>query len=179
MLMPLSDRNRLLSASEIQRAETRTMATKPQQEKYLNHLREALAKMGLVLLESAWMGSRSFYRFRCAHGHEWARSGKSILAVPVECPTCKAATKLARLQEAAKLAGGECLSTAYVNSKTRYDFRCAEGHRFEALGEHINQGKWCPQCVWAQMSVARRDANGLERLREVARRRGGECLSET
>lgn len=72
--MPLSDWNRLLSASEIQRAETQMMATKAQQEKYLDHLREALAKMGLVLMETTWLGSRSFYRFRCVNGHESARS---------------------------------------------------------------------------------------------------------
>ena len=37
---------------------------------------------------------------------------------------------------------GKCLSTQYINSKTKLLWECAEGHQWEAAPGDIKQGHW-------------------------------------
>jgi hypothetical protein len=50
-------------------------------------------------------------------------------------------------------------------------WRCHLGHEFRASPNRIQQGGWCPRCNAPP-------AGNLERMQALARRRGGECLSE-
>jgi len=42
--------------------------------------------------------------------------------------------------------GGRCESTVYVNSKTKYKWKCLESHSWEATANDVQQGSWCPYC---------------------------------
>ncbi|WP_425953204.1 hypothetical protein [Ralstonia pseudosolanacearum] len=145
---------------------------------HLARLRERLAQQGHTLLDNAWHGRHARYRFRCAHGHETARTGDHVLRNLIDCSTCEAEAKLARLQQVARQAGGECLSTRYSYNAAVYRFRCRLGHEFETRGDRALRGSWCPCCAPIQRGKAWRDPTGLARIQEAARKRGGEWLPQ-
>lgn len=83
-----------------------------------------------------------------------------------------------RYQEIHALAaknGGNCLSTAYLNARTQYRWRCSMGHEWEASYDSVKRGSWCKHC----RSKEARSAYllGLSVFRELAQSRGGRCLS--
>ena len=42
---------------------------------------------------------------------------------------------------------GECLSTEYINIRTKLKWRCESGHIWQAtLGNVKNHNRWCPEC---------------------------------
>ncbi|MGC5809813.1 hypothetical protein, partial [Ralstonia pseudosolanacearum] len=145
---------------------------------YLARLRERLAQKGHTLLADQWRGENASYRFRCAHGHEISRTGARALRFLIDCPSCKAEAKLARLQQIARQAGGECLSTSYSNNSAMYRFRCRLGHEFETRSAGVMAGKWCRRCADIRLGEVSRDPEGLARIQEAARKRGGQWLSQ-
>lgn len=65
------------------------------------------------------------------------------------CPKCKGGVRhnLDVLKNKAQQYGGECLSTEYINSSTKYLWQCSNGHQFKTTWSNVqNQQSWCPQC---------------------------------
>jgi len=141
-------------------------------------------------LDGGYLGSKVRHRTRCQARHEWNPEGGSVLA-GYWCPHCagvpsRSALKgrkirygLANLEAKAAEHGGRCLATAYGKGYDHYPFECAAGHRWEATAYKILEGQWCRQCVDARLAANRADADGLRRIQERARDRGGDCLSES
>lgn len=78
---------------------------------------------------------------------------------------------LERCRSVANTRGGECLSSVYVNGGTHLEWRCGEGHIWQATPENIvTAGTWCPYCAGNRKG-------SLERCCAVAKERGGECLA--
>lgn len=76
-----------------------------------------------------------------------------------------------RLKEYAASRDGVCLDRVYRTSWTPMRFRCARGHVWRDRPIRLTtDGKWCQLC---------RAEDRLERLRELARANGGECLSRS
>ena len=50
------------------------------------------------------------------------------------------------MQALAKKRGGVCLSTTYVNKRTKLLWRCSEGHEWETKRDTVQGGSWCPDC---------------------------------
>lgn len=76
------------------------------------------------------------------------------------------------MQDLARSRGGKCLSSDYRNNKAHLIWECSEGHQWKAKPDNIKQGGWCPVCAGkAPLSI--------EEAKEIARRYGGECLSES
>ncbi len=71
----------------------------------------------------------------------------------------------------AKKRGGKCLSRHYINSHSKLRWQCAEEHKWEAISANIQQGQWCPYCAGFH-------SYSIERMREIAEKRGGKCLSK-
>lgn len=111
-------------------------------------------------------------RWRCAQGHEWEVMPAGILNNGTWCRRCsgKAKRSIADARELARERGGRCLSKEYVNGSTPLRWRCREGHEWRAAFGNVRTGSWCPRC-------AVRNPISIEELHEVARERGGECLS--
>nr|CUV15062.1 protein of unknown function [Ralstonia solanacearum] len=151
---------------------------KPGPSTPLTRLRERLAQKGHTLLDNEWRGRAARYRFRRTHGRETSHTGDHALRSLIDCPTCEAEVKLARLQQVARQAGGECLSTRYSKRNDTYRFRCQLGHEFETRGDRVLMGGWCPCCAPIRRGEARRDPTGLARIQEAARKRGGEWLPQ-
>ncbi len=84
--------------------------------------------------------------------------------------------KLREIKDIAEKRLGECLSTEYINYRTKLKFRCEKGHEFEAtpgkikFGGKKGKGTWCPTC-------SKNKKLTFEEFQEIARERGGECLS--
>lgn len=78
--------------------------------------------------------------------------------------------KIEDLHQIAVERSGECLSSTYQGSQTKLLWRCAKGHRWQATPASIKQGRWCPHCA------SKKDT--IELMREVAKERGGKCLSD-
>lgn len=51
------------------------------------------------------------------------------------------------MQELASSRGGQCLSTEYVDTKTKLKWECAFGHEWEATPRLLKAGHWCPECA--------------------------------
>jgi len=78
------------------------------------------------------------------------------------------------VKEIAARWGGECTSDEYPAGAKRLQFRCKNGHTWKALPSEIKSGKWCKECP--RENVRTKPLN-LGTLREIARMRGGICLS--
>lgn len=147
----------------------------------LKRLQTMAEKRGGRCLATAYVGVAARYHFCCGAGHEWQATGKRILRGSW-CPHCELASRgngkrrrrdgLSRLQATAQQQGGECLSTEYHGTAGRYEFRCQQGHEWQAFGASILKGTWCRQCAHEARRL------GLEKAQQVARDRGGECLSK-
>lgn len=112
---------------------------------------------------------RTKYLWECEKGHQWEAKYISVQQ-GTWCTYC-AKTKLSieTLQELASNFNGKCLSTRYVNSKTRYEWQCERGHIWNTLTSVIQSGSWCPECSGVKRLT-------LEDLHKTAIERGGECL---
>ena len=64
------------------------------------------------------------------------------------------------MQETALSRGGRCLSTEYVDIKTKLKWKCGFGHEWEASPRLLKSGHWCPDCApppWDYDTQARVD----------------------
>lgn len=76
------------------------------------------------------------------------------------------------MQLLAKSKGGICWSKVYINSKSNLWWECSNGHRWQASPFSVkNRKSWCPVC-------ANNLPIGLEKMRLMAYKQGGECLSK-
>jgi hypothetical protein len=122
-------------------------------------------------LSKRYCNTATRLEWRCSVGHEWS-------ATPLQvrkghwCPFCARVARLTLplLQRIAAQKGGLCLSFTYVNSSHPVRWKCAAGHEWLARAHSIQGGNWCPVC-------ARNQRLRLEEMRQIARGRGGRCLS--
>ena len=70
----------------------------------------------------------------------------------------------------AEIKKGKCLSTEYVDSKTRYRWECKFGHQFSSTYNDIHSGGWCPECNGSKRKTVQ-DCAG------TAGEKGGQFLS--
>ncbi|MBM3199652.1 hypothetical protein FJZ53_01855 [Candidatus Woesearchaeota archaeon] len=99
--------------------------------------------------------------------------------------------------------GGRCLSSKYVSVRNKLTWQCKEGHVLKATPQVVRKNYlFCPSCAWDRRLAekqARRIAKQKDKeyfkqkrellhldwvgrvineLKELAQRRGGECLSD-
>ncbi|SAK76044.1 hypothetical protein AWB80_04419 [Caballeronia pedi] len=123
-------------------------------------------------LSTHYVQSQVKLRWRCKDGHEWD-SPPNRIRLGAWCRVCalnNAKSTMADMHAAAQARGGICLSTQYENNHTKLRWRCAKGHEWMAEPVRIRGGNWCPACAWRSYTIAD--------MQTLARRRGGECLSE-
>jgi hypothetical protein len=122
-------------------------------------------------LSTIYVDTGSRLKFQCEAGHIWETSSKVILRGHW-CQECAGSKKhsLDFFQKIAESKGGRCLSVTYKNNHSPLKFECSEGHIWETSARSV-MNCWCPAC-------AGRQALTLEICREVARSRGGKCLSQ-
>jgi len=79
------------------------------------------------------------------------------------------------MQALALRKSGLCISNEYINAKTKLNWRCAQGHEWEATPNSIQKGSWCPVCSRTRAGATQRSS--IEDARTLAAQKGGKCLS--
>lgn len=130
---------------------------------------------GGVCLSDHYIDGRTLMRWRCALNHEWESRLDSIRNSGTWCPFCSEVARITieEVHEWARSKGGSCLETEFINSTTSMRWRCALNHEWVTFYGRIKHGgTWCPFCAGCT-PVTLNDAC------ELAKNRGGECLSQT
>jgi len=142
----------------------------------LDDLQEIAQKKGGILVSKYYYNNRTKLIFRCLNGHEWKATPFRIKQGNW-CPLCyKEELKHLReskennLKEIIESKGGKLISK-YINKRTKIKIQCNSGHIWETLPLSIKSGTWCPTCHHNK-------AFYLNEIKEIARERNGECLSE-
>jgi hypothetical protein len=120
----------------------------PSFEKVIKIIKEK----GGELLSPIW---RSDYKvlIRCHRGHEWNVIPESIVSGRwcLECARCSTGISLSLTLEDCKQSaacfGGKCLSGAYVNAQTKMEWKCNQGHIWDATANYVRTGHWCRKCA--------------------------------
>jgi hypothetical protein len=122
-------------------------------------------------LSNRYVNGASKLIWRCSAGHEW-NATPSQIRKGHWCPFCARIVRLTlyQLQRIAAGKGGQCLSLDCANSAKPLQWRCAAGHEWRARASSMRAGTWCPLCVQNQKLK-------LEEMQDIARERGGRCLS--
>jgi hypothetical protein len=147
------------------------------EENWLEVVRARAKEQGGKCLSPRCRGWADRLLFECALGHRWKAEALQVKQGRW-CPLCRRAPRLdiEQMRSLARERGGECLSERYVGHETNLRWRCAEGHVWSARPASVIQGSWCRICRRGQGRPRR--FLGIEVMREMARERGGECLSE-
>lgn len=136
-----------------------------------------------VCLSLAYVNAHTKLRWQCSEGHEWDATPDKVKNRKHWCPFCSmvAPGELVQMQQIAQSQGGVCLSLAYVNAHTKLRWQCSEGHQWDASPSNVKRGTWCPICAGHQPGRTYVSPPPLiiEELQQLARERGGECLSTT
>jgi hypothetical protein len=149
----------------------------------MEDMHELAAERTGKCLSKEYVNGRTPLLWQCADFHQWWAPPGSIRRT--WCPVC-AGTKKLEIGELRKLArerGGKLLSTEYVNVHAPLLWRCWAKHTWYAPADSVKprgfrDGSWCPHCV---RLLRRRPPASLsvEEMREIARERGGTCVSES
>ena len=76
----------------------------------------------------------------------------------------------------AKSKEGLCLSTEYVNNRTKIKWQCKKGHVFYSTPDSAQQGKWCPECGHKRTTELK--TGNLIQMQIMAKNKfNGACLS--
>ena len=66
---------------------------------------------------------------------------------------------------------GKCLSTEYVNAKSKVLIECKHGHKWEPIAWNIlNDKSWCPECNGGVVDT-------IDKFKKIALQKGGKCHS--
>lgn len=124
-------------------------------------------------LSTSYKNTISKLKWKCQSGHIFEKEPSKVMQGKW-CPDCGGTKRLTieLVHEIARRKNGKCLSTEYKNNRTKLLWECEHGHQFEAKANSIKDSNtWCPECAGTKKL-------SIERMREEARNRGGECLSE-
>lgn len=116
----------------------------------IKELQDLAATKDGKCLSSVYTRADDKYEWECGKGHRWFATFNDIKGSPTHkptwCPYCnkKAKHTIEEMQEWAAKKGGKCLSTEYVNAKTKLLWKCSCGNEFWAMPTNVQKGKWCP-----------------------------------
>jgi hypothetical protein len=108
---------------------------------------QTLPPPGGRCLSDEYVNVMSKYKWQCDKGHIWLATANNVQQGKW-CPNCAGVvTKdLRHIQNLARNMGGRCLSTEYINARTKYEWECARSHTWLATANNVQKGTWCPSC---------------------------------
>lgn len=98
--------------------------------------------------------------WECKEGHQWSAAIRVRTKSPTWCKKCmdKASAgqyhklNLNDCHDLANKYGGKCLSTEYVNARTKLNWTCSAGHLFSKKYDKVRTGEWCPDCGYTKIT---------------------------
>ncbi|RHZ77422.1 hypothetical protein Glove_180g52 [Diversispora epigaea] len=129
----------------------------------------AYTRNGKCISEN-YINSNSRLLWECENGHQFRTSLALVKNRGCWCPECRK-LGLEFAQDLAYKKGGICLSNSYRNKLSPLLWSYSKGHSWYALIGNIKRGTWCPHCCNESKRL------GIEHVKELARSKNGECLS--
>lgn len=144
----------------------------------LEYCREIAKKRGGDCISKEYINSQNLMKWICAKGHTWENTFSGILNSRQWCPHCYGNVRhtIEEMRELAARFEGECLSMEYKGNKTKLQWKCQQGHVFEAVPNSIVTGHWCKVCGMRRAGMKNRFT--FDELKRMAKERGGEFLSK-
>ncbi len=122
-------------------------------------------------LSTNYHDANSNLLWECSFGHRWEAKPANITGNNSGCPHCAGQVlTIEDMHDFARRNKGKCISSRYVNSKSKLKWECQYGHRFEMIPNGVQQGRWCTVCAH-KIPITIKD------MRNLARDRKGTCLS--
>jgi len=148
----------------------------------IEDMRLIAQKNGGKCLSDKYVNVQQKLRWECGKGHQWEAIPDSINR-GTWCPECgkEKSAKSRRLSieemhEIAEQRGGKCLSSEYINARTKLIWECSEGHQWKSIPDNIKRGSWCPKC--SRITLAESKKLSMKEMIDLAKQRNGKCLSE-
>jgi len=143
----------------------------------IEKMHEYATSRGGKCLSKTYKNNSTKIKWQCSKGHKWSSIG-SIVTSKTWCMTCagRAIGTLAEMKEIAISRNGKCLSGKYSGNKGHLHWACEFGHKWKAIPSAIKRGTWCPVCADGRKGDATRYS--IFKMKEFAKKRGGECLSD-
>jgi len=148
----------------------------------LDEMQKIAESKGGKCLSNQYVNARTKLEWECKDGHRWYAIPDAVKRLSW-CPVCgnksRSDSQRGNIQELLDLAAardGRLLSETYVNSQTKLEWQCKYGHMWKAVPASIKIGRWCPKCGFVKRADKLR--LNIEEMKEIARLRGGECLSD-
>jgi hypothetical protein len=147
----------------------------------IKDIQNIAALNGGKCLSKRYKNSTTKMRFECAAGHRW-NATRTFLNAGKWCAVCsgrrrgnKSTSTLEMFQEIAAGHNGKLLSAKLINSLTKLEFECAEGHRWKALPGSILNGSWCRKCFFTR--IGKEKKGSIDIFKKIAQKHGGKCLA--
>lgn len=116
--------------------------------------------------------NRCLLLWQCDIGHRWSAPLNRIVAGHW-CPKCAGRSfTIDDIRDFARSKKGKCLSLNYVKSRKSLRWECHKGHSWTS-SFYLAQKTWCGEC-----NQVERLKDTLREMQNLARERGGECLSD-
>lgn len=137
----------------------------------IEQMKQFATSKGGKCLSKEYINNNTHLLWECNKEHQWKATPSNILRGKW-CPTCNKHPRLtiSIFTEIARKKRGQCLSTTYINQKTKLTFKCQSGHQWDALPNNIQKGKWCPTCKGNRKKT-------IEDAQLLAQQKQGKCLS--
>jgi glutaredoxin len=147
----------------------------------LQEMQQIARDRGGSCISKRYTNNETALLWECRRGHRWKATPSNVKRGLRKrgtwCLRCynlrrvfRSRDSIEKMRDLASNRGGKCLSREYVNSKTRLEWECAEGHRWWTAPVTVGGGSWCPVCAHTQRLT-------LAEFRTLAASRGGKCLS--
>ena len=138
----------------------------------IKDMQEFAELKGGTCLSDVYVNCETKLQWKCREGHTFLMTPNKVQQGHW-CPYCAGVAKLTieEMHDLAKLKGGRCLSTVYVNGRTKLKWQCKEGHTWETAPSNVKHGSWCPVCS-GNISLT------IQNMQVLARQKGGKCLSD-
>ena len=127
---------------------------------------------GGKLLTNEYINNHAPMKWKCSKGHIWQAPGNRVQCDGSWCPYCSLKIKhtIEDMRQLAKKRRGRCLSSFYVNNKTKVKWQCSKGHVWMSKPNSVISGYWCPEC-------AGKLKHTIEKMQSLAKSHGGKCVS--
>lgn len=145
---------------------------------------------GGICLSEQYINTKEKLEWKCSNPNHlsWFASFYTVVNRGCWCVSCgiesrsikrKHSDGLEQAQIHASKKGGVCLSTKYIDSRSKLEWKCSNPHHpswFSVFDSVVNNNSWCVNCVNDQ-NLEKRKIEFLKKANEYAKLRGGYCLS--
>ncbi len=117
---------------------------------YIKNQIENMLHLGSKLISNSYVNSKQKLEIQCEQKYTF-KTDWCHISQGKWCPACAGNMTLTYDYIKNKIEnvlhpGSKLLSKVYINSKTKLDIQCQNGHIFQSTWSYINSGNWCHNC---------------------------------